>query len=337
MKIAIISSIKQGPSGGGNQFLKALMRYFISENIYSKSVKEADVILVNSHHWIKNILLVLFALMVKKKKIVHRVDGPLNLVRGGSSSHIDKLIARFNKIVCTATIFQSSWSMRNCYSHGFDTSKKFAVIINGVDESIFYKKKGAQHSTKLKIVITSWSSNLNKGFELYRYIDNYLDFDKYDVTFIGNSPIDFRNIKKIPPLPSFDLAVELRKHDIYLTGSINDPCSNALIEAMCVGLFPVAVHSGGHPEILNGFGILFEGPEDFREAIGQAEKKLNSFNNTGCRTIQGTGKEYEDFLREVHANQNSVSRVRVLVFIPELLARITHYYLSAYIKSLFRF
>lgn len=335
MKIAIISSIKQGPSGGGNQFLKALMRYFISENIYSKSVKEADVILVNSHHWIRYILLVLFAVMVKKK-IVHRVDGPLKLVRGGSSSHLDKLIARFNKVVCTATIFQSSWSMRNCYSHGFDTSKKFAVIINGVDESIFYKKTSAQYSTKLKIVATSWSSNLNKGFELYRYVDNYLDFDKYDVTFIGNSPIDFRNIKKFPPRPSADLAVELRKHDIYLTGSINDPCSNALIEAMCAGLFPVAIDSGGHPEILNEFGILFEGPEDVLVAIDQAGKKLNSCSNTGCRTIKGTGKEYEDFMREVDANQNTISRVQVLMFVPELLARITHYYYSAYMKSLFR-
>ena len=336
MKIAILSSIILGPSGGGNQFLKGLRKYFNLRNIYADNVFEADCILVNSHHWMKDLPLVLYAIVVHNKKFVHRVDGPLGLTRGDSARQLDKLIARFNKNICSATIFQSNWSKQNCINRGFDPDKKSIVIINGVDSDLFYRKRDVYFSGKVKIVMNSWSSNMNKGFELYRYIDDNLDFDEYDVTFIGNSPVDFKNIKIIPPLPSNVLADEMRRHHIYLTASINDPCSNSLIEAISVGLYPLAINSGGHPELLNNCGLLFNSKADVIAALNQARDRIRSKFGSNCRTIENVGGEYVDFFREVCSSKNSVSRVKAAAFAPEVVLRVMFFYLSSYIDTFSR-
>ena len=48
MKIHILYLFKDGPWGGGNQFLKALRNEFIKMNFYEEIPEKADVILFNS-------------------------------------------------------------------------------------------------------------------------------------------------------------------------------------------------------------------------------------------------------------------------------------------------
>lgn len=56
MKIHILYNFKDGAWGGGNQFLKALQKYFIKGGFYTESPEDADVILFNSHHELKSVL-----------------------------------------------------------------------------------------------------------------------------------------------------------------------------------------------------------------------------------------------------------------------------------------
>jgi hypothetical protein len=56
MKISINNKITEGAWGGGNQFLKALRKYFIKQECYAESLEGADVILFNSHHELKSVL-----------------------------------------------------------------------------------------------------------------------------------------------------------------------------------------------------------------------------------------------------------------------------------------
>jgi len=71
--IHISFPFKNGPWGGGNQFLKALREYFRKAGVYSESSKKADVILFNSHHNFDEVF------NIKKKYpnkiLIHRVDG----------------------------------------------------------------------------------------------------------------------------------------------------------------------------------------------------------------------------------------------------------------------
>lgn len=75
MKINIVFEFKDGPWGGGNQFLKALKDQFTKKNKYIKDPAGADIILFNSHHNLFKVILL--KLKFPDKKFVHRIDGPI--------------------------------------------------------------------------------------------------------------------------------------------------------------------------------------------------------------------------------------------------------------------
>ena len=116
---------------------------------------------------------------------------------------------------------------------------------------------------KINIVASSWSSNPKKGFNYLYFLDENLNFDNFKITFIGNSPLKFKNIKMLPPLKSRKLSKILRQNEYFLTASVNDPCSNSLLEAINCGLKPVYLDSGGHKEIANNRGIKFRNKRTF--------------------------------------------------------------------------
>ena len=78
---------------------------------------------------------------------------------------------------------------------------------------------------KFRLVANSWSTNPNRGFEIFEYLDFHLDFEKYEVTFIGRTQIPFRKIKMIKPLSSIQLAKQLREHHIFVSASFREACS----------------------------------------------------------------------------------------------------------------
>ena len=333
MKVAIISTIMEGPSGGGNQFLKALKAYFVSKNMYSESLREADLILVNSHHWLSSFPKIIFARCFLRKKIVHRVDGPLSLTRGEKSLKLDRLISRFNEGFCSATVYQSEWSRRRCIECGFSEGGARATIINGVDDSIFFPSKNVEQDDKVKIIISSWSSNERKGFKLYKYLDRTLNFERFQVTFVGNSSVDFESVKQIGPLDSAELSTQLRSHHIFLTGSEDDPCSNALIEAMSSGLLPVARRSGGHPEIVGAQGFLFDTHEQAIESIEHAALAYKNRAEVRGRSIGVAGAEYESFFYELHSSSDRPVFLSGVQFIPEMMIRIGLFYFRSFLHA----
>ena len=142
-------------------------------------------------------------------------------------------------------------------------------------------RKSSLSSQKTKIIATSWSNNWRKGFDVYQYLDQNLDFNRFEFTFVGNSPIGFKNIRHLPPLKSKDLEQELRKHHAFITASLDDPCSNSLIEAIHCGLVPLARDSGGHSQIVGKEGFLFQGNGDIIENL---EKVAVRFPNHLFRT-----------------------------------------------------
>lgn len=102
-----------------------------------------------------------------------------------------------------------------------------------------------------------------KGFKTYKYIDKLLldKFwnDKIIFTYIGNFPknINFQHTKLIKPLGEKALAMELKKHDIYITASLNEPSGNHHIEAAQCGLPILYVNSGGITEYCQDYGLEF--------------------------------------------------------------------------------
>jgi len=302
-KIHILFKFVEGPWGGGNQLLKALREYFRKAGIYSESPEDTDVILFNSYPFGSEYLFdSVFRLKKRLKKIlIHRVDGPISYVRGRDRI-IDEIICSFNGLLADGTIFQSNWSREKNRETGMKKSPYETVIMNAPAPTIFSREgKRPFNKEEIKLVATSWSGNVRRGFDIYEFLDNYLDFGKYEMTFVGNSPIEFKNITWIKPAHSRELASILKQHDIYITASRNDPCSNALIEALHCGLPAVARNDGGHPGIVGQAGQLFENESDVLQAIEEVAQNYEKYQSQiDLPTIDEVGQMYYDFAQTIY-------------------------------------
>ncbi len=305
MKINIFFPFSDKPLGGGNQFLKALRNYFIEKKNYEPNPVKSDVILFNSHHKIKE--LIKFRKKYPEKIFIHRIDGPVTFIRK-NDNFTDKLIYKINDYIADATIFQSEWSRKKNNELGIKNKKYETIIINAPNPEIFNKlnKKYFEPSKKAKLIATSWSYNMSKGFETYKYLDENLDFSKYEMTFCGNSPFEFKNIKHIKPLPSNELAEQLKQHDIYITASQNDPCSNSLIEALHCGLPAVVLNDGGHPEIIRKGGLIFNKKEEIPNLIEKITSNYAFYaQNIDLPDMNKTGNRYYEFIKQVFEHNNT--------------------------------
>jgi glycosyltransferase involved in cell wall biosynthesis len=313
MLINIFLNIKTGPYGGGNQFLKALREYFIQKNLYTDDPAKADVVLFNSHHQMRELLK--FKRKYPDKVLIHRMDGPVSLIRN-RKEFLDTLIYLLNNKIADATVFQSEWSKNKNGELGLKTTGQECSIINAPDPTIFNKEGKTEFDTsrKTKIIATSWATNLSKGFETYQYLDKNLDFSKYEMTFCGNSPFKFKNINQIDPISGNELAFVLKSHDIFLTASKNDPCSNALIEAMHCNLPALALNDGGHPEIIKNGGITYNDKTEIPNLLYQMINRYNDLqNNIQLPDMNDTGRKYVEFIEVIYTdlkNKRNAKRMK---------------------------
>lgn len=296
----ILAEMKDGPTGGGNQFLKALRKYLLEHGHYTDDPWAADLILINSFPFDNiRILPLLRRLRAAGKRVVHRLDGPISVVRGGRDKQIDRLIHRLNAHFADASLFQTEWSRQQCYRLGLAPRELETVAINGCDDSIFHPAPAKPAASRKRLVATSWSANWRKGFDVYQYLDEALDFSRFEMTFVGNSPVKFKNIKQVAPVASRELAEILRRQDLYITASQDDPCSNSLIEALACGLPAAVRRSGGHPEIAGSSGESFTGTEDVIAAIERLSAKAGQAVAVELYSIRNAGEKYADFFGQV--------------------------------------
>ncbi|MBU0707865.1 glycosyltransferase [Patescibacteria group bacterium] len=304
MKISVLYKFQSGPWGGGNQFLKALRHQLTQMGQYEENPRKADVVLFNVYPFGAEYLF-REAVKIKKefpnKPIVYRLDGPLFLYRGRDKD-IDLIIKKFGDAVIDGIVFQSKWSMEQNKTKLGISAPYETYIYNASNNQIFNDKNKSPYNLrqKIKIIATSWSANWNKGFKIYRYLDQNLDFLKYEMIFVGHSPIEFNNIKWIKPLPSKELAQILNQQDIYITASQNDPCSNSLIEALTCGLPAVVLNDGGHSELLGKGGLTFINESDIIEKI---EAVANNYSSYRCSlptfSIDKAASDYHQFCKKI--------------------------------------
>jgi glycosyltransferase involved in cell wall biosynthesis len=225
--------------------------------------------------------------------MIHRVDGPIDKYRGDDRG-VDSEIWKINQSIANATIFQSQYSL-DAHIELDMQFRRPTVIKNSVDSTIFYpsEKDFSSQSGKIKLISTSWSDNINKGASVYQWLEQNLDWDRFDYTFVGRSPIRFEHITMISPVASINLADILREHDIFVTASVHDPCSNALIEALSCGLPVIGARSGGHPELIGEAGYLFDDKKDIPGLIDNlVDNYQQAQNSIKVPTLSEVGHAY---------------------------------------------
>ncbi len=294
--LAIFHEFAPPPTGGGHQFLRALCRAFESRGLrlaYNELPKGTPACLCNSYNF--NLRNLQRALRKNPStRCVHRIDGPLQTYRGFDDG-TDALLSDFNRLHAHATIVQSAFSLRSHLALSLSAVDPH-LIPNTPDPEIFHPPASRPpHNPELplRVLSVSWSDNPNKGLDTYTWLDQHLDFSRIHYTFVGRIQTELQNIHHIAPLPSAPLADLLREHDLYLTASRNDPCSNSLLEALACGLPALHLDSGGHPELVRHAGLSFRTPEQIPPLLERMRADLPAFRNRiRLPTLEETADAY---------------------------------------------
>jgi glycosyltransferase involved in cell wall biosynthesis len=260
--LALFHEFAPAPGGGGHQFLRALVKALLALGLRVENNRLSHTTragLFNSFNFDFDRLR---RLQRPGVRLVHRVDGPIGVYRGREDG-ADRRIWEINQELARATIFQSAYSLRRHTELGMEFRDP-VVIHNTPDPDIFFPAadRAPLAGRKIRLISTSWSDNPNKGAAAYAWLDSNLDFSSYEYTFVGRLPLPVNNIRLIQPLPSQAVANLLRAHDVYITASRFESCSNALLEGLACGLPALYLDSGGHPELVKGAGLPFETPEE---------------------------------------------------------------------------
>lgn len=274
--VSVWNTFYPPPYGGANQFMRALGIALSARGVrvLENAAYGADAHLLQGNGFNVG----RFTRHVRPgAAVVHRLDGPVHLYRGFDRDK-DEAVFALNRSHASATVMQSAWSLERTVAMGYRPVNP-VVIPNAADPRIFRPgpARAVDGRGKLRIISTAWSDNPRKGAAIYAFLDRHLDWSRFEYTFVGRIAATFRNIRLVPAVTSEDLAEHLRAHDVYLTASENDPCSNALAEALACGLPAVYLASGGHPELVGPAGLPFTGEADVLEAIDQVAAYHDAF------------------------------------------------------------
>jgi hypothetical protein len=280
MKVAIGFRVQSGAWGGGNRFVTALIATLERAGhavVTSLDDDNIDLILVidprarnRSIPFAPGAVMRYRAYRNRAVVVVHRINECDERKR---TKTMNARLVLANGCA-DHTVFVGSWLLDLPAWRHKDRAAS-SVILNGADTSIFngggYRPwTGAE---PVKLVTHHWGGNWMKGFDVYQRLDRMLATpgwrERIDFTYVGNLPPGFRfeHARHVMPLDGDALADELRGHHVYVTASINEPGGNHQNEGALCGLPLLYRASGCLPEYCDGFGVMFNGVDDFEMAL----------------------------------------------------------------------
>jgi glycosyltransferase involved in cell wall biosynthesis len=275
--LALFHDFEPAPAGGGHQFLRALL----GELGRRELTVEVDRISGRTPACLFNSFNFDFARLRRFSRedcrMVHRVDGPIGTYRGFDDG-TDARIAGVNAELADATVLQSHYSLAKHAELGIELRDP-VVISNTVDPEIFHPpaSRTPPEGRPLRIIASSWSRNPRKGAETLAWLDRNLDPSRFVLTFVGQSSETFERVQRVGPIESRGVAALLRENDVYLAASRDDPCSNALLEALACGLPAAYLASGGHPELVGEAGLPFDEPDEVPDVLERLGADLDAY------------------------------------------------------------
>lgn len=297
LTFALWNDFRPPPYGGGNQFMIALEGALQRKGsrVLRNCGVGADAHVIQSI-WFER------ARFEREREpgsvVIHRVDGPIQLYRGNDPDS-DVTCYALNRELADVTVLQSGWSMAKTYDLGFKPVRP-VLMRNRCDAALFTRAGRApfDRNRKTRLISTSWSDNPRKGRDTYKWLDQHLDWARYEYTFVGRIQEQFEHIRVVAPVDSPTLAGVLRAHDVFITASQNDPCSNALVEALSCGLPAVYFHDGGHPELVEFGGVGFREKEEIPALLERLREHYEAFqSNIWVDSMDELAQKYIDCVR----------------------------------------
>jgi len=150
------------------------------------------------------------------------------------------------------------------------------IIYNGVDTLKFKPACNKAHSIKLRIISTGRLIE-RKGY--HHLLEALKDNRQVELILIGDGNLSTElkelalknniNAKFIGRVEHDSLLKYLHQADLFISPSISEGMSNAILEAMACGLPIVTTDTGGSEELINGNGFIVEkaSPEALQKAV----------------------------------------------------------------------
>ena len=303
MNICILFDTIDAPWGGGNQFLKGLAAALsrMGHRVGKRPDSDTQVVLLNAHTMGANRPLRPRQVLQLKHTgrmnhlgrlipewiqqrwerrgpvLVHRVDGVAELVRGRRTI-ADEVQPAINRLT-DHTIFQSEYCKASFAEHCGIVPSSSRVVLNGTDPRLFFPDIDTSwDGGPMRLIAASWSSNRRKGFA---DISQFSRLPGVELTFAGNwcPDIDPLDVKLAGPLNSKKLGSLMRASHAMVHAAWNEPCSNAIVEAMASGLPVIYRDSGGNRELSGEYGVamsdsLSDTLDALRAMYGELREKV---------------------------------------------------------------
>ena len=325
MKISIGTNIKEGPWGGGNLFAINLTQYLEKKGhtvINHLDHEDIDLILLTEPRKTSESSAFTHMDIFKYQKLVNRNVLVVHRVNEcderKKTNFVNKYLIEANR-VADSTVFVSTW-LKNLFINQGLKNDNLRVILSGANSELFNRENTDVWTAEkpLKIVTHHWGANWNKGFAIYKKLDELLSKSEYkeklEFTYIGNLPpkFKFQNSSVVKPLSGRALANEVKNHHAYLTGSLNEPSGNHHIEGAQCGLPILYIDSGGIPEYCENYGLKFT--ENNFETILQEFiinfSKLKSNMHTYPHDSDQMCSEYENLFIKLLDSREQIVKVR---------------------------
>lgn len=272
MKFLLNRAPVDGPWGGGNHFLIGFIQEAKRRGHAVTHKLEEGIDLIYLHDPRPDELGISINNAIEYKHhnpgttIVHRVN-ECDARKG--TTGVDNLLSETSKYT-DLTIFVSNWMQKHHVEKGWNC-KHQTVFLNGVNKENFFPRKKIDNG-KINIVTHHWSNNELKGFDVYNWLDMWIEKNEdYTFTYIGREQGKFSNTKVVQPLFGKDLGEELGKYDVYLSASRFDPGPNHVLESLACEI-PTYTHSDG------GGSVEFSGKDHTYKNIDELETILLSKN-----------------------------------------------------------
>lgn len=301
MKVAINQRIQDGPWGGGNRFASALVRALQARGdrvIFDLEQADIDLVLLVDPRPRNPLVTFTPGQLLRRllaggcrAVVVHRINECDE--RKGTRGMNRRLKAA--NLLADHTVFIGSW-LRDLDLWQADGES--SVILNGADNSVFHPPAARPFdpSRKIRLVTHHWGGHRNKGFDVYSRLCALMDEPRWqgilEFTYVGNLPdgVTLPGARILAAQDGDALADELRRHDIYVTASLNEPAGMHHIEGALCGLPLLFRNSGALPEYCRGFGEMFEGAGDVEAALerllaahGDYQERLRNYPHTSAR------------------------------------------------------
>lgn len=342
LKVCITLVPRQTSFGGGNQFVNSLIDYLNKHNINIVYTLEENINLIfiidpriNSSNKIDIDSVIDYKQKNPGTYVIQRIndcDKPR-----GNHNVLDPLHLKGFEIA-DHVIFVSDW-VYQYFKINYNFDQDYSIINNGCNTQVFkpLKQMCPPKKNKIKLVTHHWSTNYNKGFEFYNALDQLMSTrDDIEFTFICKSyckEYKPKNIRVIGPFCGKELAVEINKHDVYITASKFESCPNHVIEGLACGL-PILYYKdlGGGVEICQNYGLSFGNLDQLLMSIEKmkqqysyyyqklnqdnqndkfssdlcSQKYLNVFNNLWIKNVSNWMIDIEklDYQWSLHGNNN---------------------------------